>query len=251
MYGHLIPCRGGKTIRLREPRLHLGRRSADAAGRHLCELRFVDGCWFIAQLSDEYALRINDRPCRTARLHSGDTIAIGAVRYEIRYGSDSEQASVPAPAGKRKSGSHASVLAVMIPAGGGKPIPIRKERITVGRRKYCDVRLRLTTISSLHCGLERIDGFWQVVDLGSTNGVHVRGVRCEREWVYPRDLLAIGTAVFRFEYEHDGPLPPRVTTAGNGGLLERIGVAAHQIPLPEEVEDDDTTELRKRWELQD
>jgi len=54
------------------------------------------------------------------------------------------------------------------------------EALTVGRRDSCDISLKFPNISGLHCELAYKDaGFWQVRDLGSTNGSWVNDRRVE------------------------------------------------------------------------
>ena len=68
-------------------------------------------------------------------------------------------------------------LGVMLPLGGGDPIPLKKDELVIGRRPNCDIRLDFENISGKHCILKFIRGTWHVRDLGSTNGTTVDGLR--------------------------------------------------------------------------
>ena len=41
----------------------------------------------------------------------------------------------------------------LTPVGGGDPIPLIKDRLTVGRRSECDVQLKFNNVSGQHCRL--------------------------------------------------------------------------------------------------
>ena len=55
----------------------------------------------------------------------------------------------------------------LVPCGGGSLIPLRKNRLVVGRTADCDIALPQGTVSSKHCLLELRDGVWFVTDLAS------------------------------------------------------------------------------------
>ena len=60
------------------------------------------------------------------------------------------------------------MLGQLIPLGGGDPIPLKKPKLLVGRRPSCDIRLDLSNVSSQHCELAFINGYWRVRDLHSS-----------------------------------------------------------------------------------
>jgi predicted component of type VI protein secretion system len=73
---------------------------------------------------------------------------------------------------------------------------------TIGRSKDCDCTIDDPNISRRHAELRRSSvGDWQVVDLGSTNGVKVNGRRVSSARLSPGDEITLGTAVFSFDIE--------------------------------------------------
>lgn len=80
----------------------------------------------------------------------------------------------------------------LVPIGGGDPIPLPRESLTIGRRECCEIRLPFPDISGIHAQLTFRDGYWYVRDLNSTNGVKVNGVRVLEKLLHPRDELSIG-----------------------------------------------------------
>jgi pSer/pThr/pTyr-binding forkhead associated (FHA) protein len=89
----------------------------------------------------------------------------------------------------------------LVPLGGGDPIPLQGDRLTVGRRESCDICMRFPNISGTHCELTFRAGYWYVRDLNSTNGVKVNGVRVQEKLLYPKDEISIGKRRYTVEYE--------------------------------------------------
>ena len=119
------------------------------------------------------------------------------------------------------------LLGRLVPVGGGQDFPLLKERVTIGRRSNCDIVLPYKTVSSMHCGLEFIDGRWQVLDLGSRNGIRVDGVECQKAWIDPRCRLAIAEHRFVLDYKPDNmPFdagPTDLTTERS--LMDKVGAS--------------------------
>jgi pSer/pThr/pTyr-binding forkhead associated (FHA) protein len=89
----------------------------------------------------------------------------------------------------------------LVPVGGGDPIPLRRGVLTIGRRESCDISLKFPNISGLHCELAYKDaGFWQVRDLGSTNGIKGNGERVLNRPLRPGDEIAIAKRKYKIQY---------------------------------------------------
>jgi hypothetical protein len=75
-------------------------------------------------------------------------------------------------------------------------------RATIGRSKSAECVLSDPNVSRRHAELRRSDsGDWQIVDLGSTNGVKVNGRRVSSTRLSPGDQVTIGTTTFHFDIE--------------------------------------------------
>jgi adenylate cyclase len=106
------------------------------------------------------------------------------------------------------------MLAILLPCGGGPEIPILSPTVVLGRHPDCDVPLPYRFISGRHCELERINGYWQVRDLGSSNGTKVNGITVTVSWLLPDDELTLGKERFYLIYiapEGERPPPPRAS----------------------------------------
>jgi len=95
----------------------------------------------------------------------------------------------------------------LVPCGGGSLIPLRKNRLVVGRTPDCDIALPKGTVSSKHCLLELRDGVWFVTDLASRNGIRINGVRCQDGRLDPGTILAIAHERFQVEYASARSVP--------------------------------------------
>lgn len=125
------------------------------------------------------------------------------------------------------------MLGELIPCGGGDPVPLLKNKLLVGRRSHCDIQLQFPNVSSHHCELEFINGFWRIQDLGSSNGVKINGERHESKWLMPGDVLTIAKHRYEVHYKApDGQRPPEdQEDLFARGLLEKAGLArTREIP---------------------
>jgi adenylate cyclase len=106
------------------------------------------------------------------------------------------------------------MLGKLAPRGGGPPIPLPKPKLLVGRQSFCDVQLRYPSVSSRHCELELVEGYWLVRDLGSSNGTRVNGKVCTTQWLMPNDVLWVAQYPFTVLYAPPpGRPPPRTPGA--------------------------------------
>jgi hypothetical protein len=83
----------------------------------------------------------------------------------------------------------------LVVAGGedaGARTALTGSRVTVGRLASCALTLTDSTVSREHAALVRRGDRWWVVDLGSTNGTRVNGVRAAEQPVAPGDRIELG-----------------------------------------------------------
>jgi len=110
------------------------------------------------------------------------------------------------------------LLGQLIPIGGGDPIPLTVPRLTVGRRESCDLCLRHSNVSSVHCELSFRNGRWSVRDLGSSNGTKVNGIRMKEKTLHPGDEVGIAGHRFTIEYQ----LPAGIVFEDSEGAGENV-----------------------------
>jgi hypothetical protein len=136
----------------------------------------------------------------------------------------------------------------LTPSGGGDPIPLLKRKLMIGRRPSCDITLRFANVSSHHCELELINGYWFVRDLGSANGIKVNDSRCDQKWVFPGDTLTVAKHRYEMTYHALGERPEEAEeNPFDKSLLEKAGLAGENrrkripepIEMPKATTDDD------------
>ncbi|NLE38422.1 MAG: FHA domain-containing protein [Pirellulaceae bacterium] len=72
---------------------------------------------------------------------------------------------------------------------------------TIGRSRDADLTVGHRMISRKHCETYLTDGLMMIRDLGSLNGVYVRGRRVREAPLPPGEKFSIGPITFRVEYE--------------------------------------------------
>lgn len=80
----------------------------------------------------------------------------------------------------------------------GRAHAVEKERFLLGRSKtQADLRLDDPNVSRQHAVIERVGAAFYIVDLGSTNGVHIGGERVARRALSDGDVIVITTHEIR------------------------------------------------------
>ena len=118
------------------------------------------------------------------------------------------------------------MLGELVPTGGGDPIPLKADHVTVGRSERCDVTLRFGNVSARHCELRLEDGYWKAVDLGSTNGIRINGERTGSGFVSPGDIFRVASHEYELRYTPAaGSVAPEPVDPMKTSLLEKAGLA--------------------------
>ncbi len=76
-----------------------------------------------------------------------------------------------------------------------------EEAAVLGRGEECDVKLRDRSVSRAHARVFREEGRWILEDLGSRNGIRLRGERVERAPLADHDEILLGELPLRFRLE--------------------------------------------------
>jgi hypothetical protein len=81
----------------------------------------------------------------------------------------------------------------------GRMVALDRDVTTIGSVDGNTVLLTDTGVSRKHVGIRRVDGGYELADLGSTNGVYVNGERVARRRLAVGDVIRVGTTeiVFR------------------------------------------------------
>jgi hypothetical protein len=85
--------------------------------------------------------------------------------------------------------------------GGGRRNVLSGSRVVLGRSREADIVLEDPNVSRRHAELRRDEGGWQIVDLGSTNGIKVNGRRVDNQPLNRGDQITIGVTDLTFELD--------------------------------------------------
>ena len=121
----------------------------------------------------------------------------------------------------------------LVPVEGGDPIPLIADTMTIGRRESCDICLKHANVSSRHGELAFQNGYWQVRDLGSQNGIKINGSSriTPMEWkpIQPGDEISFASHQFALNYTVEDPQALQAALAQEEdifgkSLMEKAGI---------------------------
>jgi len=90
----------------------------------------------------------------------------------------------------------------------GKPVQqvaMEHTRLTIGRRAQCDIPIKDPAVSGNHAEIEFVGNGYILRDLGSTNGVHVKGRQVKEYAIKDEDLITIGEHQLRIQMIDKSP----------------------------------------------
>ena len=126
-------------------------------------------------------------------------------------------------------------LGILAPIGGGDPIPLTVNVLTIGRRPSCDICLNYPNVSGVHCELSFKGGVWSIRDMGSTNGTKVNGERVLQLPLPPGAELDISK--HRYKIQYTLPAGVELEEASKEeenifaqSLMEKAGLEKHKRP---------------------
>lgn len=137
-------------------------------------------------------------------------------------------------------------LVASLPNGLTQEYTLTETSATIGRDVSCDIVLDDDAVSRLHARVERTDGGFVLLDLGSSNGVRVNGERTTYRLLVPGDVVHVGASVLRVEGIGDS------ATASES---RRARATLLNVPMPVVPEDDLGPRLAvhtpdRTWEIQ-
>jgi hypothetical protein len=147
----------------------------------------------------EMAATLRRELCDAAREHARDErySFVGPVSVELVV-SDRIRTGSFAIEGMLREGE-GGVGAGSLVFQSGERVALGERRIVVGRLPECDVTLTDANVSRTHAEVRPSGDGWIVVDLGSTNGTRVNGVRVTEQRLRAGDTITFGGAVATFE----------------------------------------------------
>jgi pSer/pThr/pTyr-binding forkhead associated (FHA) protein len=97
---------------------------------------------------------------------------------------------------------------VIMGANAGQIYTVTKPRTVLGRGTDSDIQLQDSEVSRRHAMLEIRGDEAMVVDMGSTNGTYVDGVRVQKASIFSNQEFSLGTTTLMFIVTdmHDGSM---------------------------------------------
>ena len=93
-------------------------------------------------------------------------------------------------------------LVLLAKSGKQKAIPLPSKVTVIGRRRNCDLRIPLESVSRRHCQISDENDQLTLRDLGSRNGTLLNGRKLNNEEVVKAgDYIQIGQALFALQVD--------------------------------------------------
>ncbi len=80
--------------------------------------------------------------------------------------------------------------------GSPRVFPLQGVSTIIGRRRNCDLRIPIMSVSRKHCQVDVDNGTLKIRDLGSDNGTYLNGKRIEEIAAQAGNFLKIGPVTF-------------------------------------------------------
>ncbi|MEZ4669738.1 MAG: FHA domain-containing protein [Anaerolineae bacterium] len=175
--------------------------------RHHARIDYGDGLFMIADLGSSNGTFVNDvrlEPNRPFPLAIGDVIRFGSVL--LVFSLPAEDISASGNQSGTTIDEHHPLAKLIITNGPqeGQVIPLLLEKLTIGRGTLgatWEIALQDPSVSRPHARLERIDGKWQLYDLGSASGTTVNDnqiIDVKGRELHDGDLIQIGATMLLF-----------------------------------------------------
>ncbi len=176
--------------------------------RRHAELSCISGRIELKDLGSSNGFKCNGKRVRSAVLHHGDQLVIGASRlhfFESDRDFQDEQTALTAMGEPldQNIADHSVARLVVSRPDGTQAYLLTGEIQTLGRGSKVDIVIDDVNASRLHATLEREGEVWTLVDQGSSNGTFVDGERIERQVLRAGLSFAIGEVVCVFQPPHD------------------------------------------------
>lgn len=198
-----------ETVSLDEGSTVLGRAPGSTilldhplVSRRHAEIRVTANGSEISDMGSANGTRLNGRELPVKEwqpLQSGDRIEIGPFSLTARQGAAGADASLVT----QIVGTHtvlsapaqAAVLRVTMPNRGPQEYRLTESAYTLGRNADNDIAIDDPAVSRYHARLEKRGAGYEIVDLGSTNGLTMPAGKVDRHLLENGDVLTLGPSI--------------------------------------------------------
>ncbi len=147
----------------------------------------------------EIASTLERELAEAAREHARDEgySFLGPVQVELLTSDDLRTGTFALTARLRQGEGGAGAGSLVLPTG--DRVPLSEQIITVGRLPESTIVLADPNVSRQHAEIRPRGNGYVVVDLGSTNGTRINGVRINEQELVDGDEVTFGNTRMRFE----------------------------------------------------
>jgi hypothetical protein len=142
---------------------------------------------------------LNNELCETAREYARAEgfHFLGAVRVTMSVDNSLKPGRFTISSRLREVGAPGTATLVL---PSGERVQVGDRTITIGRLPDCSIALPDANVSRRHSEVQQRGTAYVIVDLGSTNGTKVNGIRIEGErTLADGDIISVGSTHLRFE----------------------------------------------------
>jgi pSer/pThr/pTyr-binding forkhead associated (FHA) protein len=171
--------------------------------RHHARLVRTGEQWRIHDLDSYNGCYVNGaRVGEPQPLLHGDLVQLGDYRLSLEDESlasmrDDGVLTLP---GRPGINTQSDRLVLMAGPGQGQEFVLGAARVVLGRGEECEISINHPSVSRVHAEIRRVgnDGHYEMVDLGSANGVRVNGVELPSSMLDARDVIELGDVLLKF-----------------------------------------------------
>jgi pSer/pThr/pTyr-binding forkhead associated (FHA) protein len=207
--------------------------------RKHARIALANGGWHLHDLTSYNGCYVNGaRVADTQNLAHGDLIQLGDYRLTVEdeaLGASRDNGVLTLP-GRSGKNMQTDRLVVIAGPSQGQEFVLSGQRVVIGRGEECEVAINHPSVSRVHAEIRPIgDGRWEIVDLGSANGVRLNGVELPNSLLDARDVIELGDVVMRYLPAGEIYIPgadetfhPPPVTSGIGTLSPwtKVGIGA-------------------------
>lgn len=108
---------------------------------------------------------------------------------------------------------------------------MEQNKLVIGRRAECDISIKDPAVSGNHAEIEFVGNGYILRDLGSTNGVHVRGRQIKEHALKHEDLITIGEHQLRILMTDNKPPSKQAPEKPISEALNRDVTEVRNVPV--------------------
>ncbi|HVR20902.1 MAG TPA: FHA domain-containing protein [Polyangiaceae bacterium] len=205
--------------------------------RKHARIALAEGGWHLHDLTSYNGCYVNGaRVADAQNLAHGDLIQLGDYRLTVEDDSlvASRENGVLTLPGRSGRNMQADRMVVIAGPGQGQEFVLNGQRAVIGRGEECEIAINHPSVSRVHAEIRPIgDGRYEIVDLGSANGVRVNGVELPNSLLDARDVIELGDVIMRFlpageiyAPGADETFHPPPVTSGGLSTWSKVGMGA-------------------------